>query len=90
MNFWNSSPGFQKRFMAELLKDCLYEEISGICSVFLIVAKTHEKKDHQLVAWLQENVIGPVVFDHVELSVYQELWDQARILTESQKKPLAK
>ena len=76
--------------MTELFKDCLYEEISGICSAFLIVSKTHEKKDHQLVAWLQENVIGPVVFDQVELSVYQELWDQARILTESQKKPLAK
>ena len=54
------------------------------------VAPQLKTADQELVSWLQENVIGPVVFDQVELSAYQELWDQARTITESQKKPLAK
>ena len=32
----------------------------------------------------------PVVFDQAELSLYEELWDNARTLTESEAKPLAK
>ena len=72
-----------------MLKDCLYEQITGICAGILAVSKTNTA-DQELVSWLQENVIGPVVFDQVEISAYQELWDQARTITESQKKPLAK
>ena len=32
----------------------------------------------------------PVVWDQAELSLYEELWDAARTLTESEAKPLAK
>ena len=32
----------------------------------------------------------PVVFEQAELSIYEELWDNARLLTDSEAKPLAK
>ena len=32
----------------------------------------------------------PTVFDEAELSLYEELWENARTLTESEAKPLAK
>ena len=32
----------------------------------------------------------PVVFEQAELSLYEELWDNARTLTESEAKPLAR
>ena len=32
----------------------------------------------------------PVVWEQAELSLYEELWDAARTLTESEGKPLAK
>ena len=37
----------------------------------------------------QEEVIEPTVFDEAELSVYEELWDSARMLTDAEAKPLA-
>ena len=89
LNYWNSSSSFQRLFLAELLKDCLFDQISSICLGVLAASKS-SKKDQELVFWIQENIIGPAVFDQVELCAYEELWDQARTITESQKKPLAK
>ena len=48
------------------------------------------KQDRELLTWLQETVIEPTVFDEAELSVYEELWDSARMLTEAESKSLAK
>ena len=48
------------------------------------------KQDRELLTWLQETVIEPTVFDEAELSVYEELWDSARRLTEAESKSLAK
>ena len=89
LNYWNSSPTLQRMFLAELLSDCLYGEVVAICSGVIAVGKAG-KKDEELVSWIQTSVIWPVVRDMVELAAYQELWDQAKTITESQKKPLAR
>ena len=49
---------FQSKFAVSLASDVLFETISGICSGFLLAANTAVKRDRQLVAWLQEEVVG--------------------------------
>jgi len=70
--------------------DCLYETITGLCSGYLVAASAREKKDRMLLAWIQEEVIEPTVFDESELSIYEELWDNARMITDKEIEPLAK
>lgn len=90
LEFWDSSGKFRQRYLEELLKDCLYGEITGICSGFLVAASASVKKDRALLSWLQEEVIEPVVFDQSELSVYEELWDSARMLSDREREALDK
>merc|ERR1711962_1545689 len=85
-----ASQKFQTKFLAEFLKDCLSQEVQTICSSYLAGAKAGVKKDRAILAWLQEEVIEPVVWEQAELSLYEELWDAARTLTESEGKPLTK
>ena len=89
LNYWNSSPTLQRMFLAELLSDCLYGEVVALCSGVMAAGKAG-KKDEELVSWIQTSVIWPVVRDMVEIGAYQELWHQARTITESQKKPLTR
>jgi len=90
LDYFNSNPKFQSRFLTSLVGDCLYETITGLCSGYLVAASAREKKDRMLLAWIQEEVIEPTVFDESELSIYEELWDNARMITDKEIEPLAK
>jgi len=90
LDFFTSTPKFQSKFVSSLLSDCLYEQITGICSGYIVAANASVKKDRRLLSWLQEEVIEPTVFDEAELSVYEELWDNARMITDEEIKPLAR
>ena len=70
------------------MEDALHEPVYTICSTYMVTANAKKKKDQAVLAWLQEEVIEPTVFDEAELSVYEELWDSARMLTEAEIKPL--
>ena len=73
-----------------MFADTLHEPIYTICSSYLVSATAKVKQDRELLTWLQETIIEPTVFDEAELSVYEELLDSARMLTEAETKPLAK
>ena len=44
LDLWNTSDRFRIKFLEELLKDCLHEQINSICSGRIIsnVKKTHK------------------------------------------------
>ena len=58
LDYFNSNPKFQSKFLTSLVGDCLYETITGLCSGYLVAASAREKKDRMLLAWIQEEVIG--------------------------------
>ena len=88
--FWSENTKFQARFLTDLFSDTLHEPVYTICSSYLVSATAKVKQDRELLTWLQETVIEPTVFDEAELSVYEELWDSARMLTEAESKSLAR
>jgi len=90
LDLWDSNQGFRDKYLQELLKDCLYEQINTICSGYLVGANSRLKKDRKLLMWLHEQVIEPTVYDECERAVYEDLWDSARMLTESEAKPYAR
>ena len=90
MQCWNDSSKLQSKVLGSIMEDALYEVIYTTCSSYMVAATAKKKKDALLLTWLQEEVIEPTVFDQAELSVYEELWDSARMLTEAEIKPLAK
>lgn len=87
---WNDSSKLQTKVLGSIVEDALYENIYTICSSYMVAATAKKKKDALLLTWLQEEVIEPTVFDQAELSVYEELWDSSRMLTEAEIKHLAK
>jgi len=89
LELWDSSAGLKEKVLNELIKDSIHENINSICSGYLVSATTRIKKDRQLLMWVHENIVEPTVYDEVEQSVYEELWDTARMLTESEIKPYA-
>ncbi|XP_023344032.1 uncharacterized protein LOC111713417 [Eurytemora carolleeae] len=90
LELWDSSEDLQKRVLKELLKDFLHEQIHTISSGYILGANARVQKDRQLLMWLHEEVIEPTVYDETELCVYEDIWDNARMLTESQAKPYEK
>jgi len=86
LDLWNTSDRFRIKFLEELLKDCLHEQINSICSAFLVGANAKRKKDRSLLVWLQENIFEPVLYEQTEQNVYEEIFDVSRTLTESELK----
>lgn len=90
LDFWDSAEDFQANFIDHLIRDCLHEQITSICSSFLVGETTKVNADKKFLIWLQEEVIEPVVYDEVEKSVFEELWSHARMLTDSEFKSISR
>jgi len=84
LELWETSDRFRIKFLEELLKDSLHEQINSICSAYVVGANAKRKKDRSLLIWLQENIFEPVLYEETEHSVYQEAFDVSRTLTESE------
>lgn len=89
LDHWSSHSSLQNKVLNSIIEDAIYEDVYTICSSYMVAATTKRKKDAIILTWLQEEVIEPTVFDEAELSVYEELWDSARMLTDAEAKPLA-